>query len=545
MGDRLSRSVRGTRVRVQALAWLPFSRCAFLFFWVLLSPLLLPPQSASAGPEASPSSSDNAVIYRPQASVEGRWSSKRSIYELDLLLPLHQSEDHLFFADLRGHLDKYDQREGNIGLGLRRIAKPGTGLFGEAYLWGVYGFYDQRRTRAGNNFSQTTLGVEWLSPTYDIRINGYFPEDKERRVSDSLDFAPGGMGIRSGYEKPMQGFDAEVGARIPQRFLPMKKGELRLFVGGYHFAESGYRDVEGPRARLAYSRMLNRPWIPEGTSMTLAAEVQDDDPRGTQSFARFKITIPFGPVTTHAPLSALQQRMTTPIERDVDVLSTGRDGFELADVVSLGIPEVIEIDGRTGDVNAALIEAGAGALIVASGSAGRIESSESVMLLEGQSLVGAGALLDVVGQESGRALTLAVPGTRPLFQGLSSDTNVIELASNTTLQSIDVRGGLRGVSGLSISNPTLIDVKISDAERTGVYLGNVTGATLQNVRVTDAAAFGIYVYESTGTSMGDVTSTSFDTGMFLFLSDIADHGGIEVHGDIQDLNAIGSSFLAP
>jgi hypothetical protein len=485
------------------------------------------------------------VIYRPQASVEGRWSSERNIYELDLLLPLHQSEDHLFFADLRGHLDKHDQREGNIGLGMRRMAKPGTGLLGEAYLWGIYGFFDKRRTRAGNTFSQTTLGIEWLSPTYDIRINGYFPEDKERRVSDSLDFAPGGMGIRSGYEKPMQGFDAEVGARIPQRFLPTKEGALRLFVGGYHFSESGYRDVEGPRARLAYNRGLNGPWVPEGASMTLAAEVQDDSPRGTQSFARFKITIPFGPVATHAPLSALQQRMTTPIERDVDVISTGRDEFELANVVSLGIPEVIKIDGRTEDVNAALAEAGEGALIVASGSAGRIESDEAVMLLEGQTMVGAGALLDVVGQETGRALTLAVPGARPLFQGLSGDTNVIELASYTTLRSVDVQGGFRGVSGLAISEPTLIDVKVSQAERTGVYLGNVTGATLQNVRVTDAAAYGIYVYESTGTSMGDVTSTSFDTGMFLYFSDVIDYGNIEIHGDVQDLSAIGSTFLEP
>jgi hypothetical protein len=196
-------------------------------------------------------------------------------------------------------------------------------------------------------------------------------------------------------------------------------------------------------------------------------------------------------------------------------------------------------------VNAALAEAGEGALIVASGSAGRIESDEAVMLLEGQTMVGAGALLDVVGQETGRELTLAVPGARPLFQGLSGDTNVIELASYTTLRSVDVQGGFRGVSGLAISEPTLIDVNVSQAERTGVYLGNVTGATLKNVRVTDAAAYGIYVYESTGTSMGDVTSTSFDTGMFLYFSDVIDYGNIEIHGDVQDLSAIGSTFLEP
>jgi len=116
---------------------------------------------------------DPAIAVEPEKwgahlDFEGRWGNARSLGDAGLFAPLWQKQTALLFTDIRGRFDSQDGREGNFGLGYRRMLSSGWNL-------GVYGYYDVRRTGYGNMLNQVTLGAEMLSADWDLRANLYAP----------------------------------------------------------------------------------------------------------------------------------------------------------------------------------------------------------------------------------------------------------------------------------------------------------------------------------------------------------------------------------
>ena len=83
--------------------------------------------------------------------MEGKLGTDRDLGEVDLFLPLAQSDRTLLFSDIRARADDEGSHEGNFGLGLRHMHASG-------WNFGVYGYYDRRRTDLDNYFEQATLG---------------------------------------------------------------------------------------------------------------------------------------------------------------------------------------------------------------------------------------------------------------------------------------------------------------------------------------------------------------------------------------------------
>src|SRR5262249_18207519 len=134
-------------------------------------------------------------------------------------VPLWQNSTTLLFGNLRARLDDDDGREGNVGIGVRRMQDGGWNL-------GGYAYYDRRHSEPGNNFNQITLGIEALSLPFswtelDVRGNVYVPfGDKTQDagtggstasiVNDTVQIS---TDVHE--ERALRGFDAEIGFRIP------------------------------------------------------------------------------------------------------------------------------------------------------------------------------------------------------------------------------------------------------------------------------------------------------------------------------------------
>ncbi|MDH5411161.1 MAG: inverse autotransporter beta domain-containing protein, partial [Alphaproteobacteria bacterium] len=132
---------------------------------------------AAAAQETAETGADGAR-WSAHGSVTARVGTERHIGELDLFLPLWQSESSMLYGDLRTQTDDAGNMEGNAGLGFRTM--------GESWIVGGYGFFDYRKSdETGNTFSQGMLGFEALSETMDLRANAYIPEGAEQAAASA------------------------------------------------------------------------------------------------------------------------------------------------------------------------------------------------------------------------------------------------------------------------------------------------------------------------------------------------------------------------
>ena len=164
--------------------------------------------------------------------------SDRSVAKGDLFLPLQQSEDFLLFGNLKANFDDHSYKEGNAGIGARKLY--------DNWIAGGWVFYDWKESSTSNTFDQMTIGGELLSTDWDIRANAYFAENNRKDADDASVIEVNGNQIqaRLGQERALPGVDFEVGRKLP--FFE----DSRLFVGAYHYDASDFDKVSGPKLRL-------------------------------------------------------------------------------------------------------------------------------------------------------------------------------------------------------------------------------------------------------------------------------------------------------
>lgn len=280
------------------------------------------PTPATAAAVSAPVATPVSAYHTPYAEFEAMPGNKRSIFQLDFMIPVYQMLDRMLFVDLRGMLDTKQAKEGNLGLGYRHIVN-------NAVVLGVYGYGDLRRTKAHNNFTGGTIGVEALSNFVDGRVNVYLTGKSKKRTKDGYAHLSGTTIQAFGsYEQAMNGFDGEVGLRIPTPGV--NNFEARVFAGGYHFSRSGAQKVAGPRGRFEV-RLLDI--INPGSRLTLGVEVSHDKVRKTNVFGHIGLRIPMNWSASggKAP-QGLQSRLMDKVIRDVDIVTSPRTE-QLKDVV--------------------------------------------------------------------------------------------------------------------------------------------------------------------------------------------------------------------
>ena len=443
-------------------------------------------------------------LYRTFTAFEGKPGTNRSLGDIQLVVPLWEESDSLIFADLRGRIDDSASSEGNWGLGWRQIQD-------NSWIAGAYAFYDLRRTEFDNNFSQATIGLEALSVEWEARINGYIPETKSERVSalNTAQIQNGNVVVLAGIERAFYGVDAEVGALLQD----WNDGDLELrgFIGAFHFDTdaAGFQNISGPRARLEL-RGYDVPWLGTGSRLTVGGEYQYDDVRDSQFFGMARLRIPLRPGRQPA-LTRLQRRMMDRVIRDVDIVAIAQQGIpEPAKVLHTVQPisDLLFVNGNTVNPEAFLEGAPVNSLVIADGSFGAIAPAGTVEMPNGQSIVGGGSNLRVVGCNTGAEATLTAPGTRP------------------TLNSSFVMSNGGSLNGLNINGQgTTAAVRVNGTGSFQVINSMITNddnANTNNVLLPDGstnvdiAEIGIFASGFSGDLVTrDTTVTSPDDALFL------------------------------
>ena len=478
---------------------------------------LAAPAQAIFGPEGK---------YRGHFELEYRGSNDRQTGTGNLFAPLWQDDDSLLYTDLRYQNDDAGSGEYNLGIGFRQA-------FNDSFILGGYGFFDQRTTNNDNTFNQATFGVEALTEDFDLRANAYIAEDDAKSIPNAAGTAiiqNNQIFVRGQAERALSGFDAEIGYKLP---LGWDDVEVRVYGGGYHFDASNTRDVSGPRVR-AEMRIDDISFLGDGSRFTLGAEAQDDDVRGEQYFGVARLRIPFSTLLGGRKsdnLSPIERRMTERVQRDVDVVTGSTTGaLEAAVNPATGqaygsVAYANAAGGGSGgsptdptDIASAIAQAGTGGIVVVDGVAGTVNTNGTLVLANGQTLTGADAslTLPVQGVNSGATATATVSGsgTRPTINSTNNAAPNIQVAANSTVQNVNVNGGLIGLSADNAAGLTISNVNVTGTNpgnlggSSGISIANTVGVTINNTSIGTNAGFGangVFVNNSGSININNVT----------------------------------------
>ena len=494
-------------------------------------------------------------MYQPHINILVKPGNSRTITSPEIFLPLQQNSNALLFADIRAMFDGHGNKEGNIGLGYRRL------LPNDEMIYGVYGFFDRRQSQNEAYHSQITLGTELLTNTWDARANLYVPITKEK-VIDLLDvstsLAGTGLLVSAGNyrEKGLFGGDLEVGYQV----LP----GLRLYSAGFMFGGSGTETMYGTRLRTQ---------LEMNDYVKLGAEWQVDNVRGDQKFAELRLSFPFGE-KPKKKLNGIAKRMTENVVRDIDIVtqSVAPSGEQIVTTnllnATTGLPqEIYFVDntaapGGDGSVNNpfnniatafADPDVAANDIVYVKAGDGTTTNLTSAVTLsyDGMQLLGSGVPIsfgspfNVNGFNLPNGIPLLPAGQAPNIGGLvtvNADNttvaglnirnriNVTYTSSNVLLENLYVNNGrtsnglIIGASGQPISDITIRNVSMENIGNYGILAYNPSNISISDVSVSNGNFNGVSIhYNRTGTYSGlnidgITTSTLPSDGVAMYLT---------------------------
>lgn len=461
----------------------------------------------------------SAPVY--DGYVEGRITpgNVRTLGDFKLFVPLWQANGRsLLFADLRGQMDDSSNYEGNWGAGFRHLTD-------NDWVLGSYGFYDSRWSYTGHQYNQMTLGIEAMSVDHELRMNGYLPDTNTKSIAGaapSVELIGNQLVLitpNQQYEVAYYGLDAEYG-RLLYSWGPNNDIEWRAFAGAYHFdSDEDVPDITGPRLRTEL-RLFDLKKLGEGSRVTLEGIYQWDQVRKDQYFAGATVRIPFGPGS--GKLNPLQRRMLDRVVRDVDVIVTEgvAEGTEIQeDVVyeanGAAIDQVETLS--SGDDFASTVSSSpSNTLFVVNGT--HTGSFNTVILKQGQQLVGGGQSFQVRGQTTGTVATYTTTGDSAVLNNYTlalTDNNVVQgVTSNgrfisPSADNVVIRQS-HFVNDSYIENVGRILIEDSSFTNTSIALnptasalslsGNNVQATIRRSEIISAGSFPTSRIELTGTS---------------------------------------------
>lgn len=276
--------------------------------------------------------SEGSKKLKPRVEVNHRYSNDRAITMGEIWVPLVQNEQDgsVLFGDVRLMGDNNDNDEFNIGVGYRDIV--GNGIAG-GMVW-----FDRRSTAQDSKFNQVTVGGEYLTEGWDVRVNGYVP------LNDSKTFTqanPNGSGAgfvgnqvlvntdQTLVEEALPGADLEIGYRLP--FMDGITDATRFYAGGYHFDGDRAEDVSGFRTRFTSDITQD---------VQIGARYQHDDERGSQTYLEATVRFPWGFKKSFKD-DGLYARLDESPERDIDIVSNEA-------VIDEGISNTPLLNAQTG-----------------------------------------------------------------------------------------------------------------------------------------------------------------------------------------------------
>ncbi|TCS24362.1 parallel beta-helix repeat protein, partial [Aminobacter aminovorans] len=281
---------------------------------------------------------------------------------------------------------------------------------------------------------------------------------------------------------------------------------------------------------------------------------QYDDVRGDQWITQARLRIPLQAASSagREPLSYMERRMTDTVVRDVDIVSTTRNGTRSRndtltsseDAVNAWngktITSVVRIDGTTQDqtaLQAALDSVGADGIVLLNGN---LAATGGVSLNDKQLLVGGGTVLKLKGATSGVAVDYAAAGSAGRISGAATDT-LVRMATDSAMRGISVENTSSNANSWAISGASgasLRDVAVVSAAN-GVRVDGTANFTLQGGSITAATGSAIAITHSTGVSIGGATIVQNGASG---IGIVADNVAGRIEGNTITTNGNGSGY---
>ncbi len=466
-------------------------------------------------------------IWQPYFSAQGKFGNHGSLGFGQLMIPLYQDGQSLIFADLRGRFDDSSNTEGNFGIAMRTLVDP-------TWFFGLYGFYDYKRTEFGNSFQQATFGVEALSVDFEARVNGYIPESGAKHANQITDaqFDNGTIFVRGGFERAYYGVDGEVGALLAEQYGGNL--ELRGFVGGYYFdtTASGFPVVAGPKGRLEL-RAYDVSWFGPESRLNVGIELQHDNVRDTQVAGLVRLEIPLSMFGGARRLNRLERRMLDQIVRDDDIITVARKSPREPGRDSTGqlLMDNVTLVNSESDIRSAAMMAPQYSTVVVDGTKGVIQSN-NILLREGQVLRGGG--FQVIGRDTGATTTF---GTRPTIENTNPSMATVILDNYAKVTDLNLKGGSTGIYGSNLTGVLVSGNQVSGAAGDGIrFDGTLTNSNVSGNQIRMAAGDGIH-FDGTLTNSivsGNTANENLQSGIYF-----ADLAGGTVSGNTATGNNIG------
>jgi hypothetical protein len=189
--------------------------------------------------------------------------------------------EHLIpYLDLRGHVFNDGKFAANIGIGDRYLFSSGCHAIGSNL------YYDYRKTHH-KSYHQIGAGLEYLTPFWEMRANGYFPiaGTVSKHFDPAFDrFSGHNFYFKVKHEFAMTGGDAEIGWHF-KRVGPF---DFFAAVGPYYFKGDLGDAAIGGKLRVV---------IELSKYCTLEGSDSYDSVFHNRIYGQLSINIPFGPKT--------------------------------------------------------------------------------------------------------------------------------------------------------------------------------------------------------------------------------------------------------
>lgn len=465
--------------------------------------------------------------FYPQGYVDTRvrMGSERALGSTEVFYPFGWNGKYLGFADIRLTAATDSTIEGNAGLGVRKFNDDRTAILG------FYSYIDQRRTEYDNNFTQFTVGSEWLAENWEARANAYIPLSGKKQTTRSAPttftlsgtslVATGGDYIIT--EVPNYGGDFELGVKLPLPEYDYLKN-IWGFIGGYRFASDETESITGYRLR-AKADVTDK--------LSIGAEWRQDNVRDDEFLVEARLRFPFGGSDKKKePPTPMYKRLTQQPVRDVDIVVQGAQTLRTTSSNVLSIESgtrqrILSVnntaaaggDGTTAHpyntLAAAKAAATAGDIIYVQYGDGTSTGMDSGLTLDldGLSLVGSGSALTYdssrmslggAGFSIPNGTVIISKGSSPVLTNTTNNSDILTitaddiLVSGVTLDSAKRYGVNISVSGVGndITGTTLRDVNILSSTNNSIYASAtssalIDGLTLDNITTDNSGAVGV------------------------------------------------------
>gem|GEM_PF-3334973 len=428
----------------------------------------------------------------------------------DTFVPMYQ-EDFSKLTAFQGNfmLDNYGDVGFNAGLLHRQHVDTLERVFGGNV------FYTNRQ-QGGNSFNQVGFGLETLGNYLDSRLNVYIP------LGDDFEIPNSGGGVTEAFfsgrsilvnfiaDKPLTGFDTEVGGVLPGSF-----DMFRGYMGLYHFQGDYSDDVWGYQGRLE-ARLQD--------SGVASVAVTNDGTFGTNVVFGIGLWLPGSNPRNPPWHGRAASRLAEDVVRNQNIVidrSATKDPVPARWLNGNEI-EVVHINSNsalpglgTPNLPAQTLAAGqlfAGPEALMFVHANSTYNGESVVLQNGQYLLGEGVEHNINSLYGSFILPTVTPqqdiSSVPTILGAPGDA--ITLASGNVVSGFQILGsGGHGVAGNNLLNAELTRLNINGAAGSGILLNNAVGTvTINDNFVNNNGQAGI-----------DVTIAGLDRSNTLTISD--------------------------